>query len=145
MTCDSGRLRNGEDAPKSAAECEASQSVIAHPSPDSQDTREGLVERLGPAELYGAVGMAMFNADLGGLRIDQKINLVGNAAYELLTRTLPAPALVEALRNIAGQPTADEMTGVDGPTAEEADFEGGYNHCIETARAAILAMQEALK
>lgn len=48
----------------------------------------------------------------------------------------------EALAAIASQPTADEMTGVDGPTPDEADFEGGYNHCVETARAALSEQQE---
>src|SRR5690348_7372718 len=53
-------------------------------------------ERLGPAELYGAVGVAMFKADLAGLPINRKINVVGNAAFQTLTRT-PEAAQVEML------------------------------------------------
>ncbi len=47
------------------------------PQPDKDE----VVERVGPDEFYGAVGVAMFKADLGGLPINQKINFVGNAAY----------------------------------------------------------------
>jgi len=55
----------------------------------------------------------------------------------------PAPdvsALVEALREIARQKKTDELeTAGD---VEYADFEGGYDMCIDRARAALAAWEE---
>jgi hypothetical protein len=62
-------------------EIEAGRSVAAANESESSAV-DVKIDRIGPPALYGAVGVAMFQADFGGLRIDQKINLVGNAAHE---------------------------------------------------------------
>lgn len=61
--------------------------------PASEGLVTDAIERVGPNWLYGAVGIAMFKADLGGLRIDQKIDLVGNAAFAALQAQPSKPVI----------------------------------------------------
>lgn len=83
-----------------------------------------------PATLYGEVGMALFKADFAGLRIDEKINAVGNAAFAVLTNTAP---LVEALRAVE----AAMLNGGDGETGDYGWNIGALNKARPFIRQAL--------
>jgi hypothetical protein len=91
------------------------------PSPEIAEQPMGeheaqTVERIpgAPGELYGKIGVAMFCGDAGGLRIDHKINLVGNAAYEFFAPT-PKPA---GSTSVAGERISEVVGRVRDAVAE---------------------------
>ncbi len=70
------------------------------------------IERVGPDSFYGAIGIAMFEADIAGLRIDQQINFVGNAAITALAKPSTTPDVAELMLDLeALLPSRDGQWG----------------------------------